>query len=211
MRRILLTMILMFCLAPRAAADPDSGLRELDAADPDSGPGEPVPLADRALAWVAERSDGRWRMRERGSARWVRYELVPLAEQAVEEVEWPDAEALLAKAWWESRWRPVVFGKGDEHGLVQLMPRYAKRYLRAGETRASLLRPAVNLRVAAARLQDDWEACGRDEAQALARYASSQCVVYARDQRGRRVVLRPGTPERVVLAWAEQMRVIDPR
>jgi hypothetical protein len=194
MRHVLLASILVLCLAPRAAADP--------AEEP-----ETTPLADRALRWVLERSDGAFRMRERGSRNWVRNQLVPLAERAVDGLPWPDAETLLAKAYWESRWRPAVIRPGSgEHGLVQLMPRYVGRYLREGESRADLLKPEVNLRVAAARLRDDWDSCAEDEARALTRYASSRCVIYRRNPDGSRRVVRPGIPERVVLNWAQQMR-----
>lgn len=158
--------------------------------------GSPDSLADRALDFVQDQPDGHYRLtrmaRTCGGQEWIRETLVPLVEQYTAGAEWPTPEIVLAKSYWESRWCPRAVGAAEDHGLLQVIPRHARRYMERGERDADLLRPDVNLRVAIARLRDDYEACGHDAGRALSRYAVAQCV-------------RPGWREKVVLGWAEQL------
>lgn len=181
-------------------------------------------LPDRALAWVHRpRGIGwsdRWireavfRFQPRVMARrswpgenWVRSDLVPAAVLAAQGARypdgWPDAELLLAKSWWESRWRPgeigrfvvvngrVVPGRGGEIGLMQIKPHICARYLGPGEDCADT---HTNLRVAASILRELLETCGGRPRYALRAYATGAgCAP-------------PRHGERTVIAWAQQLR-----
>lgn len=156
-------------------------------------------LADRALVWARTRPDGHFRLRERGAVRFVRDVLVPIVERHTAQSTWPDAELVLAKSWFESRWRPTVRGVAGEHGLLQLMPPWDRRYRSSDE---NPLDPEVNIRIGVARLRDDYAACNEDPAGALARYARARCSVPASATE----IKRPGMSERTVLGWAQTMR-----
>lgn len=172
----------------------------------------PDELAGRALGWVTRRPDAAFRFgagrRRDGDEAWVREELVPAAIDAAQGARfpeaWPDAELLLAKAWWESRWRAtqvgrfvvvagrVVRGHGGEVGVMQIKPRICRRYVRAGEDCADT---RVNLRIAATILREHLAACGAGRhRQALRFYATGQgCAP-------------PRFAEKTVTVWAEQIR-----
>ena len=170
-------------------------------------------LADRTLAWVEHRRDAVYRFSAFGmrkgwpSRDWVRSELVPAALEAAQGArypdDWPDAEVLLAKSWFESRWRPdeigrfvsvngrVVRGTGGEVGVAQIKPRVCRRYLRPGEDCADT---RVNLRVAATILREHYAVCVGRPAYALRFYATGNGCG------------RPRNAERTVMNWAEQIR-----
>lgn len=180
-----------------------------------SAPQGSTALAARALAWVDRRPDGAFRFgagrRRDGDRAWVASVLVPAAVDASQGAHfpeaWPDAEVLLAKAWWESRWRATAIGRfvvvdgravpgtGGEVGVMQIKPRVCRRYVQAGEDCADT---RVNLRIAATILREHLEACHGRPRFALRFYATGNgCAP-------------PRYAERTVTNWAQQIRETVP-
>lgn len=185
-------------------------------------------LADRVMAWITRPRGPAWskkwvkdaafRFNPRVALKkgwpledWVRNEFVPAALAAAQGAhapgQWPDAELLIVKAYWESRWKPdqvgrfvvrngrLVHGRGGELGVMQIKPRICAQYTGHGEECADT---RVNMRIAATILREHLVACEGRPRYALTYYGSGNgCAP-------------PRAAERTVFIWADQLRRIRP-